>query len=81
MVGKLAASGSSGSIIIPPAGITGVSVQLMAEIEVIHYKPCKIKYNIPTGPSEVTYHAPLVVFLEPKNLLQVEPKNKIQVEK
>ena len=33
MVGGLSALGSSGSIITPPAGITGVSVQLMAEIE------------------------------------------------
>ena len=73
MVGNLAL-GSLGLIITPPAGITGVSVQLIAEIKNIQYKPCKIKYNIQTGHSKVTYHAPLVVFLEPKNLLQLEPK-------
>ena len=77
MVGNLA-FGSSGSIITPPAGITGVSVQLMAEKK-NQYKPCKIKYNIQTGPSKVTYLAPLVVFLEPTNLLQVESKVQIEV--
>ena len=57
VVGNLAL-GSSGSIITPPAGITGVSVQMMAEIKKnIHHKPCKIKYNIQTGPSKVTYPA------------------------
>ena len=45
MVGNLAL-GSSGSIQINPAGITGVSVQMMAEIKKnIHYKPCKINYS------------------------------------
>ena len=46
MVGNLAL-GSLGLIITPPAGITGVSVQMMAEIKKnIHYKPCKIKLNL-----------------------------------
>ena len=68
--------GSLGLIITPPAGMTGVSVQMMAEKKNIHYKPCKINCNIQTGHSKVTYHAPH----EPKNLLQLEPKTQIQVE-